>query len=220
MDVSQKGVVGVLLAGGRARRMGGGDKCLRPLGDRPILAHVIARARPQVEALVLNANGDPARFAAFALPVAADLIEDFAGPLAGVLTGMAWARANRPDCPWIATIATDTPFFPGDLVARLRAAAQGEAAELACAASAGRAHPVFGLWPVRLADDLRRAMVDDGICAMRTIPSSAIWSPTTAHLVSSNRSSYSSRNASMRRTSSVDGGWQPRRSPRNARPGS
>jgi molybdopterin-guanine dinucleotide biosynthesis protein A len=163
MEVMRVGVVGVLLAGGRARRMGGGDKCLRPLGDRPILAHVIARARPQVEALVLNANGDPARFAAFGLPVAADLIEDFAGPLAGVLTGMAWTRANRPECPWIATIATDTPFFPGDLVARLRAAVVGEAADLACALSAGRAHPVFGLWPVRLADDLRRAMVEDGI---------------------------------------------------------
>lgn len=162
-DVSQAGVVGVLLAGGRARRMGGGDKCLRPLGDRPILAHVIARARPQVEALVLNANGDPARFAPFALPVAADVVEDFAGPLAGVLTGMAWARANRPDCPWIATIATDTPFFPGDLVARLRAATEHAAADLACAASAGRAHPVFGLWPVGLAGDLRRAMVEDGI---------------------------------------------------------
>jgi molybdopterin-guanine dinucleotide biosynthesis protein A len=156
-------VVGVLLAGGLARRMGGGDKCLRPLGDRPILAHVIERARPQVAALVLNANGDPARFAAFGLPVAADVVEGFAGPLAGVLTGMDWARANRPDCLWVATIATDTPFFPADLVARLLAAIERAGADLACAASDGRAHPVFGLWPVRFADDLRAAMTHEAI---------------------------------------------------------
>jgi molybdenum cofactor guanylyltransferase len=156
-------VVGVLLAGGLARRMGGGDKCLRSLGDRPILAHVIARARPQVAALVLNANGDPARFAVFGLPVAADVVEGFAGPLAGVLTGMDWARAHRPDCPWIATTATDTPFFPTDLVARLLAAVECCGADLACAASGGRSHPVFGLWPVRLADGLRAAMIDEGI---------------------------------------------------------
>jgi molybdopterin-guanine dinucleotide biosynthesis protein A len=154
-------VVGVLLAGGQATRMGGGDKSLRRLGDRTILDHVIERARPQVAALVLNANGDPARFARFGLPVAADVVEGFAGPLAGVLTGMEWARANRPECPWIATIATDTPFFPRDLVARFALAIGG--ADLACAASNGRTHPVFGLWPVRLADDLRRAMVEEEI---------------------------------------------------------
>ena len=156
-------VVGVLLAGGRARRMGGGDKCLRRLGDRTILEHVIARARPQVVALVLNANGDPARFGAFDLPVVADVIEGFAGPLAGVLTGMEWARSNRPDCPWIATIATDTPLFPTGLVARMLDAIEQAGADLACAASGGRTHPVFGLWSVRLADDLRRAMVDEQI---------------------------------------------------------
>jgi molybdopterin-guanine dinucleotide biosynthesis protein A len=156
-------VLGVLLAGGRARRMGGGDKCLRPLGGRPLLAQVIDRAAPQVRALLLNANGEPARFAAFGLPVAADVVEGFAGPLAGVLTGMEWARAERPDCPWIATIATDTPFFPEDLVGRLLAAVEREGAELACAASGGRSHPVFGLWPVGLADPLRRAMLAEGV---------------------------------------------------------
>ncbi len=156
-------VVGVLLAGGQARRMGGGDKCLRPLGGRPILEQVIARAAPQVRALLLNANGDPERFAGFGLPVAADLIPGFAGPLAGVLTGMAWARANRPECPWIATLATDTPFFPTDLVAQLLAAVERDGADLACATSGGRAHPVFGLWPVRLANDLRAAMAGEAI---------------------------------------------------------
>ena len=156
-------VLGVLLAGGRARRMGGGDKCLRPLGERTILAQVIERARPQAAALLLNANGDPERFAGFGLPVAADVVLGFAGPLAGVLTGMEWARAQRPDLPWIATIATDTPFFPRDLVRRMLAAVEAERADLACAASGGRAHPVFGLWPVRLADDLRRAMLEEEI---------------------------------------------------------
>jgi molybdenum cofactor guanylyltransferase len=156
-------VVGVLLAGGQARRMGGGDKCLRQLGGATILEHVVARARPQVATLVLNANGDPGRFAAFGLPVVADVVEGFAGPLAGVLTGMAWAGAQRPDYPWIATMATDTPFFPADLVARMLSAVEGAGAELACAASGGRAHPVFGLWPVRLADDLRAAMIEEGI---------------------------------------------------------
>ncbi|MEM7043490.1 MAG: molybdenum cofactor guanylyltransferase MobA [Pseudomonadota bacterium] len=155
--------VGVLLAGGQARRMGGGDKCLRQLGDKPILAHVIEHIRPQVDALVLNANGDPTRFAAFGLPVVPDVVEGFAGPLAGVLTGMEWTAANRPDCAWIVTIATDTPFLPSDLVPRMAEAINGDGVELACAASNGRAHPVFGLWPVALAGALRQAMVDEDI---------------------------------------------------------
>ena len=163
LDGAARPVVGVLLAGGRARRMGGGDKCLRRLGARTILEHVIERARAQVAALVLNANGDPRRFVAFGLPVVGDVLADFAGPLAGVLTGMEWARAHRPECPWIVTMATDTPFFPTDLVGRLLAALEADGAELACAASGGRAHPVFGLWPVRLAPDLRAAMVDEGL---------------------------------------------------------
>ncbi|MEK0082403.1 molybdenum cofactor guanylyltransferase MobA [Benzoatithermus flavus] len=156
-------ILGLLLAGGLSRRMGGGDKCLRPLGGQPLLARVIARAAPQVDALLLNANGDPARFAAFGLPVAPDVVEGFAGPLAGVLTGMEWAKAHRPDVTWIVTIATDTPFFPRDLVARLREAVAEQAADLACAVSGGQAHPVFGLWPVRLMGELRRALVDEGM---------------------------------------------------------
>ena len=156
-------VAGVILAGGLSRRMGGGDKCLRPLGGRPLLAHIVERARPQVAALVLNANGDPARFAGFSLPVAADVIEGFAGPLAGVLTGLEWAAQNAPQCRWVASFASDAPFVPRDLVARLLAAADAEKADLACAMSDGQAHPVFGLWRVDLAGDLRRAVVDEGI---------------------------------------------------------
>ncbi len=156
-------VVGVLLAGGQARRMGGGDKCLRPLNGRPILAHVIDRIGSQVGAMVLNANGDPDRFADFQLPVAADVIEGFAGPLAGVLTGMEWAKAHHPTCSWVVTIATDTPFLPKDLVSRLIEAVEEARAELACAQSGGRSHPVFGLWPIDMAQPLRRAMTDEDI---------------------------------------------------------
>ena len=155
--------VSVLLAGGRSSRMGGGDKCLRPLAGRPILAHVIERAAPQVSALIINAGGDAARFGAFGLPVVPDSVEGFAGPLAGVLTGMEWAAANAKECPWVVTFATDAPFFPLDLVVRLSEAVGSAGADMACASSGGRAHPVFGLWPVRLRGALRKAMVEEGI---------------------------------------------------------
>ena len=157
------GIIGVLLAGGLARRMGGGDKPLRLLGGKPLLDHVIARLRPQVGWLVLNANGDPARFAAYGLPVVADSIPDYAGPLAGILAGLDWTAEHRPDCPMIVSVATDAPFLPVDLVARLAAARHTEGADLACAASGGQAHPVIGLWPVRLREELRRAVVDEGV---------------------------------------------------------
>jgi molybdopterin-guanine dinucleotide biosynthesis protein A len=155
------GVVGVLLAGGRSQRMGGGDKCLRPLGGRLILAHVIERVQPQLHKLVLNANGDPARFASFGLTVVPDTIPDFAGPLAGVLAGMDWAVANASDCPWIVTLPADSPFLPRDLVARLVAERDIDQAEMACAMSAGQRYPVVGLWPVRLRDELRRAITQE-----------------------------------------------------------
>ncbi len=163
MTEARGDVCGVLLAGGQSRRMGGGDKSLRTLAGKPLLAHIVERARPQVAALVLNANGDPARFADYDLPVAPDVVEGFAGPLAGVLTGMEWAAENAPDCPWIATFACDAPFFPRDLVARFLEAVERENAQMACAASEDRSHPVFGLWPVRLRHDLRAAMVEEEI---------------------------------------------------------
>ncbi|HYM74302.1 MAG TPA: molybdenum cofactor guanylyltransferase MobA [Stellaceae bacterium] len=156
-------IVGVLLAGGLARRMGGGDKPLRTIGGRTILELVIERLRPQVAALVLNANGDPARFAAYGLPVVSDSVPGNPGPLAGVLAGLDWAAEHRPDCPTIVSVATDAPFLPADLVARMAAQVRAESADLACAASGGQAHPVIGLWPVRLRDDLRRALIDEGI---------------------------------------------------------
>jgi molybdenum cofactor guanylyltransferase len=156
-------ILGLLLAGGQSRRMGGGDKALRVLDGRPLLQRVVDRMRPQVAALVLNANGDPARFAGFGMPVVADSIPDFAGPLAGILAGLDWAAAHRPDCPVIASVATDAPFLPENLVSNLHQGMAADGAELACAASAGQPHPVIGLWPVRLRDDLRRALVEEGV---------------------------------------------------------
>ncbi|MEO0821698.1 MAG: molybdenum cofactor guanylyltransferase MobA [Pseudomonadota bacterium] len=157
-------VAGVILAGGLARRMGGGDKALRPLAGRPILAHVIERLGPQVAAMALNANGAPERFAAFGLPVIADTVEGFAGPLAGVLAGMRWAAPQG--FTHVASAAGDTPFFPATLVARLAAAAEAEAQPIALAATEDprrglSEHPTFGLWPVALADDLEAALRAD-----------------------------------------------------------
>ena len=146
------------MAGGQSRRMGGGDKCLLELAGKPLLAHVIERLKPQTSKLVLNANGDLDRFSEFGLPTIADPVEGFAGPLAGVLAGFTWARENAPDTRWIVTAATDTPFFPQDLVTKLLDATKGQYPAIALASSNERMHPVFGLWPVALAGDLHQAL--------------------------------------------------------------
>lgn len=156
-------VAGILLAGGQSRRMGGGDKCLLPLAGRPLLAHILERVRPQVRALAINANGPPERFAAFGLPVVADSVAGFPGPLAGILAGLDWAAAAAPDCPWLVSLPGDAPFLPRDLVARLLEAVAGGGADLACASSGGRSHPVVGLWPLRLREALRAAVAGEGI---------------------------------------------------------
>ena len=153
-----KAPFGVILAGGRASRMGGGDKGFLPLGDSTILGHVIDRFAPQVADLALNANGDPARFADYNLPVIADSIEDYPGPLAGVLAGLDWAAGRG--AAHIVTAAADTPFFPGDLVPRLLAAAEDQGKPIALARTENGRHPTFGLWPVALRDDLRLALKD------------------------------------------------------------
>lgn len=150
--------LGVILAGGLARRMGGGDKPLRALGGRPLLTHVLDRLRPQVAALLLNANGDPARFARWGLPVVADGLPDYPGPLAGILAALDWAAEHRPDLAWIASVPGDSPFIPADLVARLHAARAAGSVPLACARSGGWAHPPVGLWPVTLRAELRAAL--------------------------------------------------------------
>ncbi len=148
--------LGVILAGGQATRMGGGDKGLLPLGTGTILSHVIDRLDPQVAGVALNANGDPARFSSFGLPVVADSIAGFAGPLSGVLAGLDWAATRG--ATHIITAAADTPFFPCDLVPQLMLAAESAGADIALAATPGGRHPTFGLWPVALRDDLRAAL--------------------------------------------------------------
>ncbi|MDU0340368.1 molybdenum cofactor guanylyltransferase MobA [Bosea rubneri] len=150
--------LGLLLAGGLARRMGGGDKPLRTIAGRTILAHVIERLAPQCDGLLINANGDPARFADYGLPVAGDSVPDFAGPLAGILAGLDWLAQNRPGVDWMVSVAADTPFIPHDLVARLHAARLAAGVPLACVASGGWTHPVIGLWPVSLREALRHAL--------------------------------------------------------------
>lgn len=165
--------LGVILAGGQATRMGGGDKGLLPLGEDTLLDHVIDRLSPQVDAIALNANGDPARFDAFGLPVVPDSIDGFPGPLAGVLAGLDWAAEKGAET--IVTVAADTPFFPTDLVAHLQDVADGMDHPLVLAAtprgqektksmskSGLIRHPTFGLWPVALRDDLRAAL-EEGI---------------------------------------------------------
>lgn len=163
MNGGKEAIAGVLLAGGLARRMGGGDKCLVELAGRPLLAHIIDRMAPQTPHLAINANGDPQRFADFDLPVIADTVEGFAGPLAGILAGLEWVSATQPDASHMVSVATDTPFFPSDLVERLDQGARMADCSLAVAVSAARTHPVFGLWPVALLEDLRMAVAHEGL---------------------------------------------------------
>jgi molybdopterin-guanine dinucleotide biosynthesis protein A len=154
---------GILLAGGLARRMGGGDKPMRKLAGRTILDRAIARLEPQCAGLILNANGDPARFLDFGLPVVADSVADFPGPLAGILAGLDWAATNRPDADFVLSAAADCPFLPRDLVARLHRARIEQNAEGAVAASGGQSHHVIGLWSVGLREELRHALTSEGV---------------------------------------------------------
>src|ERR1051325_9868944 len=148
----------LVLAGGLARRMGGGDKALIRIGNETILERTLARLMPQVEGIVLNANGDPARFASFGLPVVADSVPDFAGPLAGILAGLDWVAANKPGAEWFVSVPGGCPFLPRDLVAKLHDAREREGKPLACAHSGDWRHPVVGLWQVALREDLRHAI--------------------------------------------------------------
>ncbi|QKC90538.1 molybdenum cofactor guanylyltransferase MobA [Mesorhizobium sp. NZP2234] len=156
----KRDVAGIILAGGQSRRMGGGDKSLLPLGAGCVLDQVLSRLGPQIETLALSANGDPARFSRFGLAVLADTVEGFAGPLAGILTGLEWAAASTP-CKAVVTAAGDTPFLPLDLVDRLASAADEHPGSIAVASSAGRLHPTFALWPTDCRDALRHFLVEE-----------------------------------------------------------
>jgi molybdopterin-guanine dinucleotide biosynthesis protein A len=143
-------VIGLILAGGRARRMGGADKAFLKLGGETLIARAIARARPQADELMINANGDLKRFDGLGYEVIADRIGGFLGPLAGILSGFEWMRANRPNARWLASFACDCPFFPADMVKRLVAEAQSRDVPIAIAASGERHHPVFAVWSASL----------------------------------------------------------------------
>jgi molybdenum cofactor guanylyltransferase len=154
---------GLVLAGGLARRMGGGDKAMIRIGRETILERALGRLAPQCAGIIINANGDPARFARFGLPVVADDVAGFAGPLAGILAGLDWLAANAPAVAWLASVPGDCPFLPRDLVTRLHQARVAAGVPLACAKSGDWRHPVVGLWPVGLRADLRRAVVAEGL---------------------------------------------------------
>jgi molybdenum cofactor guanylyltransferase len=160
--------LGLVLAGGLARRMGGGDKARIRIGGKTILERVLARLGPQCSATIINANGDPARFADTGLPVVADDVPDFAGPLAGILAGLDWAAAHTPDIADVVSVPGDCPFLPDDLVARLFAARRASGQPLACARSGEWRHPVVGLWRVALRDDLRKALVEENLHKIET----------------------------------------------------
>jgi molybdenum cofactor guanylyltransferase len=155
--------LGLVLAGGLARRMGGGDKARIRIGGATILERVLARLKPQCSRVILNANGDPTRFADTGLAVVADNVPGFAGPLAGILAGLDWAAANASECEWIVSAPGDCPFLPRYLVARLHEARIAAKATLASARSGQQIHPVVGLWPVSLREDLRHALVDEDL---------------------------------------------------------
>lgn len=155
--------VGAILAGGLARRMGGGDKPLRAVGGRTSLARIVERLAAQTVRVILNANDDPRRFGAFGLPVVADSLPGRAGPLAGVLAALDWTATSMPEIGWVVSVPGDAPFVPRDLVTRLHAVRQSGGTRLACAASQGRTHPVIALWPVAIREALRRAVAEQGI---------------------------------------------------------
>ncbi|MDF1720834.1 MAG: molybdenum cofactor guanylyltransferase MobA [Minwuia sp.] len=159
-ETSATKVAGLVLAGGLARRMGGGAKALLMLADRPMLAHVLDRITPQCGTMALNANGDPRAYDSFGLPVLPDVVDGFAGPLAGVLTGLEWLALT--DADWLLTVPTDAPFLPHDLVQRLQAAVV-DGVEVAVARSDGRTHPVVALWHASLLQPLRVALVEQDI---------------------------------------------------------
>ena len=161
MTKSKSSVAGAILIGGQSRRMGGGDKCLQLLGGASLLSRIIGIFKSQVQSLLLNANGDPARFEVFELPVRPDCYGASEGPLAGILTAMRWAVDE--EVQWLFTVAGDAPFIPSDLVQRCLNTAIANDARMVCASSNGRPHPVCALWDITLADDLEKALVARGV---------------------------------------------------------
>jgi|SRR5450759_2840552 molybdopterin-guanine dinucleotide biosynthesis protein A len=162
-DIPTPPTLGLVLAGGRARRMGGGDKARIEIGGVSILDRVLATLSAQCVRLIINANGDPKRFADTGLTVLPDNVPGFAGPLAGILTGLDWLAAQHNGVEWLVSVPGDCPFLPDDLVEKLHQARRAAGTPLACAGSGQWRHPVVGLWPLALRADLRKALVEDGL---------------------------------------------------------
>jgi molybdopterin-guanine dinucleotide biosynthesis protein A len=150
----------IILAGGRSSRMGGGNKCLASLDGQPLLTHILRTVVPQTADILINANGSPEIFARFGLPVRADILPNFQGPLAGLLTGLLWARQSHPGATHLLSVSCDTPFLPTDLAARLDTQRHCQQAEIAIARDSERVHPTIGLWPVALAEKLETDLRD------------------------------------------------------------
>jgi molybdopterin-guanine dinucleotide biosynthesis protein A len=159
-------IIGLILAGGQARRMGGVDKALLMLRGQTLIERAVAGAKPQVSELIINANGDVSRFARLGVPVISDRIQGFLGPLAGILAGLEWMRENRPDANFMASFACDCPFFPTDMVRRLLKTLQTEKASVAIAASGTRHHPVFALWSAAIEETSESVLKDRGLRKM------------------------------------------------------
>jgi molybdopterin-guanine dinucleotide biosynthesis protein A len=156
-------VAAVILAGGQSRRFGGGDKFLKDLNGKPLLDRVIERIKPQVDHLIINANNKNISLSSYGLPIVADTIQGYAGPLAGILTGLEWIREHASECKWLGSFPSDAPFVPLDCVRKMHECAVENDAEVVCAVSGGRTHPVCALWRVELAEDLRNAMIEENM---------------------------------------------------------
>lgn len=165
---SSQSVCGLILAGGLARRMGGGDKCLLPLCGKSLLQRTIERAQPQVNHLFLNANGNSLRFARSKLPVVPDQVGEFKGPLAGIHAGLCWMRDADPDQEWMMSFASDTPFFPIDLVQKLTDAVQQHSVLIGVAKSKQQLHPTFAIWHASLIDKIEETLHQDTIPSLQT----------------------------------------------------
>ncbi|MBV1875568.1 MAG: molybdenum cofactor guanylyltransferase MobA [Cycloclasticus sp.] len=156
-------IIGVILAGGLSRRMNNQNKCFIPLNGKPLFEYVLEKLSPQCDTILINSNEQNERLAAYQFPIVKDSLEGFLGPLAGILSAMEWAKQHKPESKWILTVPVDTPFLPDDLLSKLYQSVQTTHSELACACSLGRTHPVIGLWPTSLADDLRLALTKEGM---------------------------------------------------------
>jgi len=163
MPFEDNNIVSVILNGGLSRRMENQNKALLQLANKPLIEHVLENLKPQCETIIINCNIESDELEPYGLPIVKDSLDGFLGPLAGILAAMEWVKKHKPDCKLLASVPIDTPFLPRDLINKLNQALQEDQSDLICAVSNGRSHPVIGLWPIHLMDELRSAIVDEGV---------------------------------------------------------